>query len=511
VDQLISGLGTLFEPVNFLLLVAGSLVGVVFGMIPGLQNVTALSVLLPFTFGMAPTHAFILMVAIYNAGVFGGSITAILYNIPGAPENAATTFDGHPLALQGRAAEALGTAIACSALGGLISTAVLIFAAPQIAPLALKFGPPEYFGLIFFTLCLIALMGGAVLKSAISAMLGLFFATVGLSSITGQPRFTFGFEQLYGGFDFVVLVVGVFAVAEVFARAEREARGKVAVTPAAASVKARLPRLSDFWEMKGTIGRSSVLGTFVGILPALGAAAAAFMAYAMERRLSRTPEQFGKGVLKGVAAPETANNASVGGALIPLLTLGIPGSSSTAVMLGAFLVYGLQPGEALFRNQGSLVSLIYATMLMTNALILILGVVSIPWCARFMRTPFAYMAPVIILLCAIGAYTVRSNIVDVWSMFAFGVLGYVLNRYGFSVPVFVMAFILGDIGETAFLRSMALFDNDVTQFFAQPISGTLLALSGATIVWSIGAGIYRVLSRRRRSTDRAGRTASQQP
>jgi putative tricarboxylic transport membrane protein len=180
-------------------------------------------------------------------------------------------------------------------------------------------------------------------------------------------------------------------------------------------------------------------------------------------------------------------------------------------MLGAFLVYGLQPGEALFRNQGSLVSLIYATMLMTNALILILGVVSIPWCARFMRTPFAYMAPVIILLCAIGAYTVRSNIVDVWSMFAFGVLGYVLNRYGFSVPVFVMAFILGDIGETAFLRSMALFDNDVTQFFAQPISGTLLALSGATIVWSIGAGIYRVLSRRRRSTDRAGRTASQQP
>jgi putative tricarboxylic transport membrane protein len=510
-DQLVSGLGTLFEPFNLLLLVAGSVVGVVFGMIPGLQNVTALSVLLPFTFGMASTHAFILMVAIYNAGVFGGSITAILYNIPGAPENAATTFDGHPLALQGRAAEALGTAIACSALGGLISTAVLIFAAPQIAPLALKFGPPEYFGLIFFTLCLITLMGGAVLKSVISALLGLFFATVGLSSITGQPRFTFGFEQLYGGFDFVVLVVGVFAVAEVFARAEREARGKAAVTPAAASVKARLPRLSDFWEMKGTIGRSSILGTFVGILPALGAAAAAFMAYAMERRLSRTPEQFGKGILKGVAAPETANNASVGGALIPLLTLGIPGSSSTAVMLGAFLVYGLQPGEALFRNQGSLVSLIYATMLMTNALILLLGVLSIPWCARFMRTPFAYMAPVIVILCAIGAYTVRSNIVDVWSMFAFGVFGYVLNRYGFSVPVFVMAFILGDIGETAFLRSMTLFDNDVTQFFTQPISGTLLTLSGATIVWSIGAGIYRLRSRRHLSADRAGRTAGQQP
>jgi putative tricarboxylic transport membrane protein len=481
---------------NLLLLIAGSVVGVVFGMIPGLQNVTALSILLPFTFGMAPTHAFILMVAIYNAGVFGGSITAILYNIPGAPENAATTFDGHPLALQGRAAEALGTAIACSAIGGLFSTVILIFAARQIAPIALKFGPPEYFGLIFFTLCLIALMSGTVLKSIISALLGLFFATVGLSSITGQPRFTFGVEQLYGGFDFVVLVVGVFAVAEVFARAEREMTGKVEVVTTK-NVAARLPRLRDFLDMKGTILRSSVLGTFVGILPALGAAAAAFMAYSMERRLSRTPEQFGKGILRGVAAPETANNASVGGALIPLLTLGIPGSSSTAVMLGAFLVYGLQPGEALFRNQANLVGLIYAAMLMTNALILLIGVVSIPWCARFMKTPFAYMAPVILILCAIGAYTVRSNVVDISSMFAFGLFGYVLNRYGFSVPIFVMAYILGDIGESAFLRSMSLFDNDISNFFTRPISGVLMGLSAMIILWSAGVGIASLRRRRK--------------
>jgi putative tricarboxylic transport membrane protein len=492
VEPLVAGLVAILEPTNLLLLVGGSVVGIVFGMVPGLQNVTALSILLPFTFGMAPVQAFILMVAIYNAGVFGGSITAILYNIPGAPENAATTFDGHPLALKGRAAEALGTAIACSALGGLLSTFVLIFAAPQIAPIALKFGPPEYFGLIFFTLCLIALMSGAVLKSIVSALLGLLFATVGLSGITGQPRFTFGAEQLMGGFDFVVLVVGVFAVAEVFARSEREFRGNVPAVDSV-NVKARLPRLRDFLEMKGTIIRSSVLGTFVGILPALGAAAAAFMAYSMERRISRTPEQFGKGILRGVAAPETANNASVGGALIPLMTLGIPGSSSTAVMLGAFLVFGLQPGEALFRNQGDLVSMIYATMLLTNLMILIIGVVSIPWCARFMKTPFAYLAPVIIILCAIGAYTVRSNIVDVWSMFAFGVFGYVLNRYGFSVPIFVMAYILGDIGESAFLRSMLLFDNDVTQFFSRPISATLIGLAILIIVWTIAAGAVRVV------------------
>lgn len=491
-EQFLAAFGAIFQPINFLLLVGGSIVGVVFGMIPGLQNVTALSILLPFTFAMAPTQAFILMVAIYTAGVFGGSITAILYNIPGAPENAATTFDGHPLALKGRAAEALGTAIACSALGGLFSTFVLIFAAPQIAPVALKFGPPEYFGLIFFTLCVIALMTDAVIKSIISALLGLFFATVGLSGITGQPRFTFGNEHLLGGFDFVVLVVGVFAVAEVFARAERELRGKAAVVEAS-RLSARLPRLRDFLEMKGTIVRSSLLGTFIGILPALGAAAAAFMAYGMERRLSKTPEKFGTGILRGVAAPESANNASVGGALIPLLTLGIPGSSSTAVMLGAFLVFGLQPGEALFRNQGGLVNMIYVAMLLTNALILVIGVVSIPWCARFMRTPFAYLAPAIIVLCAIGAYTVRANIADVWSMFAFGVFGYVLNRFGFSVPIFVMAFILGDIGESAFLRSMMLFDNDFLQFFSRPISGALMGLSVLVIFWAMIANAVRFM------------------
>lgn len=491
-EQFLVACGAIFQPVNFLLLVGGSIIGVVFGMIPGLQNVTALSILLPFTFAMAPTQAFILMVAIYNAGVFGGSITAILYNIPGAPENAATTFDGHPLALQGRAAEALGTAIACSALGGLFSTFVLIFAAPQIAPIALKFGPPEYFGLIFFTLCVIALMSGAVLKSIISALLGLFFATVGLSGITGQPRFTFGSEHLLNGFDFVVLVVGVFAVAEVFARAERELRGKTVVVETS-QLSAKLPRLRDFLEMKGTIIRSSLLGTFVGILPALGAAAAAFMAYSMERKLSKTPEKFGTGILRGVAAPETANNASVGGALIPLLTLGIPGSSSTAVMLGAFLVFGLQPGEALFRNQGDLVSMIYVAMLITNAMILIIGVVSIPWCARFMKTPFAFLAPVIIVLCSIGAYTVRSNITDVWSMFAFGVFGYVLNRYDFSVPVFVMAFILGDIGESAFLRSMMLFDNDFSQIFFRPISGALMGFSALVICWAIVTEAIRIM------------------
>ncbi len=493
-EQFLTALLAIFQPENLLLLVGGSIIGVVFGMIPGLQNVTALSILLPFTFAMAPTQAFILMVAIYNAGVFGGSITAILYNIPGAPENAATTFDGHPLALKGRAAEALGTAIACSALGGLFSTFVLIFAAPQIAPIALKFGPPEYFGLIFFTLCVIALMTDAVLKSVVSALLGLSFATVGLSGITGQARFTFGTEHLLGGFDFVVLVVGVFAVAEVFSRAERELKGKAALVETS-KLAARFPRLRDFFEMKGTIVRSSLLGTFVGILPALGAAAAAFMAYSMEKKLSKTPEQFGTGILRGVAAPESANNASVGGALIPLLTLGIPGSASTAVMLGAFLVFGLQPGEALFRNQGELVSMIYVAMLLTNATILIFGVVSIPWCARFMKTPFAYLGPVIIVLCAVGAYTVRSNIADVWAMFGFGVFGYVLNRYGFSVPIFVMAFILGDIGESAFLRSMLLFDNDFSRFFSRPISGSLMGLSILVICWVIAMHAIRFWQR----------------
>lgn len=501
-DQLLSALLANFQPANLSLLLAGTVIGILFGVVPGVQNVAALSILLPFTYAMAPKQAFILMTSIYAAGVFGGSITAILYRIPGAPENAATTFDGYPLAMKGRAAEALGIAITSSAVGGMLGTFVLILAAPQIAPIALMFGPAEYFSLVVFALCLVAMMGADPLKSLISALLGLLAATVGLSQVTGVARFTFGSDVLLGGFDFVVLIVGVFAVAEVLSRAEREAKGSMVGLQEQGKFKARLPSVKDLVSLIGTILRSSVLGTFIGILPALGSTVAAFFGYEMERRFSKHPEQFGTGIYRGVAAPESANNASVGGSMIPLLTLGVPGSGSTAVMLGAFLIYGLQPGEALFREQSPLVYLIFSTMILTNLLILLGGVVSVPFFARLAKTPFALMAPVIIVLCAIGAYTVRYNIVDVWSMFGFGVLGYLLDRYGFSTPVFVLAFILGQIAESAYLRSMILFDHDFYGFFTRPISGTLLGLAFLVVLLAFGRPIVKLLHQRGRIPSR---------
>lgn len=483
-EGLLVGLTASLEPTNFLLIVIGTTVGLLFGAVPGLQNVTALSLLLPFTYAMIPSHAFLLMTSIYAAGVFGGSITAILYRIPGAPENAATTFDGFPLAQQGRASEALATAILCSAVGGLFGALMLVWIAPEVAPIALKFGPPEYFALVTFALCFVSMTGYSYLKTLISAFLGLLFATVGLDQISGQARFTFGNETLLGGFDFVVIIIGVFAISEVVNRSGRNEITQE-MPEVIRRIRVRLPAWRNLVDLMPTVARSSILGTLIGTLPALGAAIAGFFSYEMERRISRTPEKFGTGELRGIAAPESANNASVGGALTPLVTLGIPGSSSTAVMLGAFLIYGLQPGAALFADSGSVVYMIFAALIISNALILIFGVLAVPLFSRLVGIPFAYMAPIIVILCTAGAYTVRYNIVDLWSMFAFGVVGFLLDRYKFSAPVFVLAFILGQLAEVALGRSLVMFDGDLTRFFTRPISGTLLGMTGLLLAWIV--------------------------
>lgn len=493
-EDLLSALVAILQPANLIFLVGGIAIGLIFGTIPGLQNVTALSMLLPFTYALGPTQAFILMVAIYAAGVYGGSITAILYRIPGAPENAATTFDGYPMAKRGEAAKAMGAAIMASALGGLFASVVLVVAAPQVAQIALTFGPPDYFGMVFFALSAVALMGQSVVKAVISALLGLAFATVGVDTVSGGHRFTFGSEYLQGGFDFVALMVGVFAISEVLARTEREIRFGVDDNNGAnRDLRTRFPTLGELFRLKGTLFRCSIVGTIVGVLPGLGAAVAAFFGYEMERRVSKQGKDFGTGIMAGVAAPESANNASVGGAMIPLLTLGIPGSAATAVMLGAFQIYGLQPGEALFREQHDLVYLIFAATILSNLLIIVGGILSVRLFARMVHVPNAYFAPVVIILCIIGAFSVRNSMLDVWAMFGFGVLGYLLERFGFSIPVFVLAFILGPLGEASFMRSMILFDDNPWMFFSQPLSATLITLGILSLVGPIGWVSFKYL------------------
>lgn len=496
-EELIGALATSLEPNILVFLISGVAIGLIFGTIPGLQNVTALAVLLPFTYALAPNQAFALMVAIYAAGVYGGSITAILYRIPGAPENAATTFDGYPMAKQGKAAKAMGIAIISSAVGGLFCTAVLVVAAPQVAQIALTFGPADYFAMVFMALSCVTLMGRSVLKAVISALLGLLMATVGIDTVSGGSRFTFGSSYLQGGFDFVALMVGVFAISEVLSRTEREMRfGAGHDSDSAKGLRTAFPTAGELFQLKGTLFRSSILGTLIGVLPGLGAAVAAFFGYELERRVSKEGDEFGTGKMAGVAAPECANNASVGGAMIPLLTLGIPGSASTAVILGAFQIYGLQPGEGLFRDQSELVYLIFAAMILSNLLIVAGGILSVRLFARMVSVPNAYFAPVVVLLCAIGAFSVRNSMLDVWAMFGFGVFGYVLERFGFSIPVFVLAFILGPLAEASFMRSMIFFDGNPWMFFSRPLSAALIIVGFLILTVPIARALSKLAARR---------------
>jgi putative tricarboxylic transport membrane protein len=492
VNELVTGILLCLQPVNAGFLVGGIAIGTVFGIIPGLQNITALSILLPFTYLMQPNQAFLLMIGIYVAGIFGGAITAILYRIPGAPENMATAIDGYAMTQRGLASKALGAAIFASALGGTASIVIFVFAAPQLANAALWFGPIEYFALIFFALAMVALIGASPVKSLLSVVLGLLVAGVGLSPMTGTGRFTFGSDYLSGGFDVLAVMVGVFAIAEVLARITsgsalpKRPKGE-------GRIRSEFPTLRELRAIWGTLLRSTGLGVVIGILPALGATAAALLAYQMERRLAPTGAKFGTGELAGVAAPEAANNSSVGGAMIPLMTLGIPGSSSTAIMLTAFQVYGMQPGVALFQEQRELVSLIYGGMLLANMGLIVAGLVAVRLFSRMANIRFAFLAPAIVILCTIGAYSARNSVIDVFAMFGFGVLGFLMEKIGFSISAFVLAYILGDVLESSFLRAMIVFDWNPLEFFTRPFAAVLIGAGLATIVWT--------LARRRRVSD----------
>jgi putative tricarboxylic transport membrane protein len=483
--ELLQGILLCFQPLNAAFLLCGLVVGTVFGIVPGLQNITALSILLPFTYLMPPNQAFLLMIGIYVAGIFGGSITAVLYRIPGAPENMATAIDGYAMTRRGKASNALGAAIFASAIGGTVSIIVFVVAAPQLANAALWFGPIEYFALIFFALAMVALIGSSPVKALLSVVLGLLVSNVGLSPITGTGRFTFGSDYLTGGFDVLAVMVGVFAIAEVLGRLDSGSPVDLTATASNARVRSRFPSLAELRAIWGTLLRSTGLGIIVGILPALGATAAALLAYQMERRLAPTGPKFGTGELAGVAAPEAANNASVGGAMIPLMTLGIPGSSSTVIMLTAFQIYGMQPGVSLFQEQKELVSLIYGGMLIANVSLVIAGVVAVRLFSRMANIPFAFLGPAIVILCTIGAYAARSNPIDVLAMFGFGILGFFMEKTGFSISAFVLAFILGDILESSFLRMMIVFDWNPLRVFTHPFAGVLVGAALSTLIWAL--------------------------
>ncbi|MEM9442991.1 MAG: tripartite tricarboxylate transporter permease [Pseudomonadota bacterium] len=484
------GASALFSDPTALMIFAGGLLGgMLFGAIPGINMLTLGAVILPFTAAMNPTHAIMLYSVIYCAGVFGGAITAILFNIPGSPENAPTAFDGYPMTQNGEAAKAIGAAVICSAFGGICSAVLMMTATPTIAGWAVRaFGPPEIFALICFGLAVSASVGAADLwKGLLSVSLGLLIATIGTDPADGIARYNFGTYYLLAGIHFIPVVLGLFAVAEVFTQGAKS----LTENPGAARVQLSLPSFFEFWRLKFTVLRSMVIGFFAGILPGIGAVLAAFLSYNEAVRWS-PKGKFGKGELGGVVASETANNSATGAAMIPLLALGLPGGALTAMMMGVFQIHGMEPGPLVFITSKELVWVVFAAMFFANIAILGLGYIQTKTVVHLLRIPFHLLAPAILLIATIGAYALRNLTVDIWVMYIAGIVGFLLRRSGYSVAGIVMGLILGSLGESSFTKSMQLLNYDPLALFGRPIAALLLTAAILTLMWNIAAAVRQL-------------------
>ena len=463
---------------------AGGLVGgLVFGAIPGLNALTLAAVLLPFTAWIPAEYAIMLYGVIYVAGVYGGAITAILFNIPGSVENAPTAFDGYPMTRRGEPSKAIGYAVTCSAVGGTLSAILMMLATEPVADFAIStFGPIEITALIFFGLTVVAGVGSRSLaKGWLSLGLGLMLGTVGGDPVAATPRYTFGTLYLTGGIGFIPLILGLFAVSEVFIQGQRMVRG----TYKAPDLSVSYPSLAEFWAMKWAVARSTVIGWFSGILPGVGATLAAFLSYNEAVRWSKTPEKFGTGLPEGVVAPETANNAATGAAMIPLLALGLPGVALTAMMIGVFNLHDMEVGPLIMVEAPELVWILFASMFWASLAILVLGMVEAKGIVHLLRIPFSMLAPGILVFSTIGAYALRGNIFDVYIMFVAGVAGYFLRRSDYSVPAIVMGVILGQIGENSMSQALTILDYRFLGFFTEPVSAVFCTLGLLTIAWGV--------------------------
>jgi putative tricarboxylic transport membrane protein len=483
-ELFLQGASHLFgDPTGLLIFFGGLLGGMLFGAIPGVNMLTLGAVILPFTAGMSATHAIMLYSVIYCAGVFGGAITAILFNIPGSPENAPTCFDGYPMAQNGEAGKAVGAAVSCSALGGIVSAILMMSATPLIAGWAVRaFGPPEIFALICFGLSVAAAVGAENLwKGWLSVLAGLLLASVGSDPSDGVARFSFGSYYLLAGIHFIPLILGLFAVAEVLTQGARRLGG------AGTAVKVGLdfPSFIEFWRLRWTVLRSMGLGFFAGVLPGIGAVLAAFLSYNEAVRWSKTPERFGKGELAGVVASETANNSATGAAMIPLLALGLPGGALTAMMMGVFQIHGMEPGPLVFITASDLVWVTFAAMFFANICIFGLGWLQTKTVVHLLRIPFHLLAPAILLIATIGAYALRNLVIDIWVMFIAGIIGFFLRRSGYSVAGIVLGLVLGNLGESSFAKSMQLLDYNILALFTRPIAAVLLSIALLTAIYNI--------------------------
>jgi putative tricarboxylic transport membrane protein len=477
--QIASGFVVAAQPENLLFLFIGTLLGTLVGMLPGLGPVSGISLLIPLTFGLNPISALIMFAGMYYGAAYGNTISAVLINTPGTASSVMTAVDGYPMAQKGRAGAALLIAAIASFASGTISVVALTLLALPLAAVALRFGPAEYFALMFFAITSVAVLSGrSWAKGVLAALLGLLVTTIGIDLQSGQPRFTMGIPNFLDGISFLVQVVGLFAVAEVLVNIERMASGRQT------SVRLEGPLWCTREELKRSVKpimRGGVIGFLVGILPGAGQTIATILAYAMEKRISKTPEEFGKGAVEGVAAPESANNAATSGSFVPLLTLGVPGSATTAVLLGAFILYGIQPGPQLFQNQPELAWGLINSMYIGNIMLLILNVPLVGLFARLIYLPQGMLMALVLTIASVSIYAINGSVFDLYMLLFFGVVGYGFRKLDIPIAPYVLAVVLGGMLEQSFRQAMTLSGGNPSIFFASAVCVILWIMSAASI------------------------------
>src|SRR5512137_3222431 len=468
----------------------GIVLGIVIGVLPGLGGPNGVAILLPLTFTMQPTSAIIMLSCIYWGTLFAGAITSVLFNIPGETRSVATTFDGYPLAQQGRAGEALTASFTGSFIGAFVAVLLITFLAPLVASFALKFGPPEFFAVYLLTFCSFIGTGKDPAKTIIAMMLGFGLAAIGMDTVSGELRMTFGWSELLRGIDFLVVVIGLFGLGEILLSMEEGLafEGKNAkINPKV--VLQTWKELPKYW---ATLLRSSAIGCWMGITPG-GATAASFMGYGIAKKFSRRRDKFGTGELEGVIAPQTAAHASGTAALLPMLALGIPGSATAAVLLGGLMIWGLQPGPLLFVEQKDFVWGLIGSMYLSNIAGLVIVLTTVPLFAAILRIPFSIIAPIIIVVCAIGAYTVHNAMLDVWLMIVFGIVGYVMKKLEYPLAPLVLSLVLGDRAENAFRQALLGSQGDLGVFWSNPLVGSITTLALVMLFWPAISSAWRRL------------------
>ena len=479
--NLLLGFSVALTPINLLWCLIGVVLGTVVGVLPGLGPAATIAMLLPLTLKMDHTTAIIALGGIFYGARYGGSTTSILLNIPGESSSVVTCLDGYQMARKGRAGPALGISAIASFVAGTIGVLGLMLIAPPLARFALRFAPPEYFALMVLGLAMVVFLAGESMVKALLAMLvGLWLATIGTDLFTGESRFTFGQAKLLGGVDFIAATVGVFAIAEVLVNLE--SKGRAELFKLAKGLKNLLPTLQDIKDCRFAFLNGSLIGFFIGALPGAGATVASFLSYGLEKAVSKHPEKFGTGVIEGVAAPEGANNADASGALVPLLTLGIPGGNTTAILLGGLILWGYKPGPLLIQEHPQLFWGLVASMYIGNVMLLILNLPLVPLFAQILRLPYYVLYPLIIGISFVGVYSVNNSLFDVWVMGIFGLLGYLMRKLDFPAAALILGMVLGDGLERALRQSLMMSQGDITILFSRPISGTLLTLAAAILI-----------------------------